>query len=185
VRQSWDKSKFFLVAGADGPSDQFLYEMPGDGGPLTRISKAPGKHTAVLSPDERWVADIYSYSNKPPDLYIQETLPGQDLKRLTPSPSAEFGQYGLQDQPIVMDPARDGIKVPSRMYKRANYRKGGPAIIVLRAGSLRRFANTAAIIGTVSTRGGAGIVRGATTAERRQCALLQFVHRRAAQFDLG
>ncbi len=52
VRQSKDKSKFYLIANAEGPSDQFLYEMPGEGGPLTRISQAPGKHTAVLSPDE-------------------------------------------------------------------------------------------------------------------------------------
>ena len=75
VRQSRDKSKFYLIASADGPSDQFLYEMPGDGGPLTRISQAPGKHTAVFSPDERFIADVYSYSNKPPDLYVQENRP--------------------------------------------------------------------------------------------------------------
>ncbi len=129
VRQSRDKSRFYLIANADGPADQFLYEMPGDGGPLTRISKAPGKHTAVLSPDERFIADVYSYSNKPPDLYVQENLPLQDLKRLTTSPSVEFGQYPWQDPPIVMVPARDGIKVPARMYKPAHYAKGGPAVI--------------------------------------------------------
>ena len=129
VRQSRDKSKFYLIASADGPSDQFLYEMPGDGGPLTRISQAPGKHTAVFSPDEHWIADVYSYSNKPPDLYVQENRPHQDLKRLTTSPSAEFAQYPWQDPPIVMVPARDGVKVPARMFKPANYRKGGPAVI--------------------------------------------------------
>jgi dipeptidyl aminopeptidase/acylaminoacyl peptidase len=129
VRQSKDKSKFYVIASADGPSDQFLYEMPGDGGPLTRISQAPGKHTAVLSPDERWIADVYSYTNKPPDLYIQENRPQQDLKRLTTSPSAEFSQYVWQDAPIVMVPARDGAKVPARMFKPANYKKGGPAVI--------------------------------------------------------
>ncbi|MGD0775848.1 MAG: alpha/beta fold hydrolase, partial [Candidatus Solibacter sp.] len=129
VRQSRDKSKFYLIANADGPSDQFLYEMPGDGGPLTRISKAPGKHTAVLSPDERSVADVYSYSNKPPDLYVQENKPQQDLQRLTTSPSAEFAQYAWQDPPIVMVPARDGIKVPARLFKPAHYKKGGPAVI--------------------------------------------------------
>jgi dipeptidyl aminopeptidase/acylaminoacyl peptidase len=129
VRQSRDKSKFYLIANADGPADQFLYELPGDGGPLTRISKAPGKHTAVLSPDEHWIADVYSYSNQPPDLYLQENRPGQDLKRLTTSPSAEFAQYVWLDPPIVMVPARDGVKVPARMYKPANYKKGGSAVI--------------------------------------------------------
>ena len=124
MRQSTDKSKFYLTASADGPSDQFLYEMPGDGGPLTRISNAPGKHAAVLSPDERLIADVYSYSNKPPDLYVQENRPQQDLKRLTTSPSAEFAQYAWQDPPIVMVPARDGVKVPARLFKPANYTQG-------------------------------------------------------------
>ena len=129
ARQSKDKSKFYLIATADGPSDQFLYELPGDGGALTRISKAPGKHTAALSPDEKWIADVYSYTNRPPDLYVQENQPGQELKRLTTSPSAEFSQYAWQDAPIVQVPARDGVKVPARLYKPANYKKGGPAVI--------------------------------------------------------
>jgi dipeptidyl aminopeptidase/acylaminoacyl peptidase len=129
VRQSRDKSKFYLVASADGPFDQFLYEMSADGGPLTRISKAPGRHAAVLSPDERWIADVYSYSNHPPELYVQENRPGQDLARLTTSPSPEFARYAWQDPPIVMVPARDGVKVPARMYKPASYKRGGPAVI--------------------------------------------------------
>ncbi len=129
VRQSKDKSKFYLTASADGPFDQFLYEMPADGGALARISQAPGKHAAVLSPDERYLADLYSYSNKPTDLYVQENRPQQDLKRLTTSPSPEFSQYAWQDPPIVMVPARDGVKVPARLYKPVNYKKGGPAVI--------------------------------------------------------
>jgi dipeptidyl aminopeptidase/acylaminoacyl peptidase len=128
VRQS-RQIKFYLIAAAEPPSDQSLYETPGDGCPLTRISKAPGKHTAFFSPDERFIADVYSYSNKPPDLYVQENRPQQDLKRLTTSPSADFAQYPWQDPPIVMVPARDGVKVPARLYKPANYRKGGPAVV--------------------------------------------------------
>ncbi|MEO8371563.1 MAG: alpha/beta fold hydrolase [Candidatus Solibacter sp.] len=75
------------------------------------------------------MADVYSYTNRPTDLYIQENKPGQDLKRLTTSPSEEFSRYAWQDAPIVQVPARDGVKVPARMYKPANYKKGGPAVI--------------------------------------------------------
>ncbi|MBS1854742.1 MAG: S9 family peptidase [Acidobacteria bacterium] len=131
VRQSRDKSKFYLTANADGPFDQFVYEMSGEGGPLTRISKAPGKHTAVLSPDENWIADIYSYTNRPPELYVQANRPGQDLTRLTTSPNPEFTQYPWQDPPIVMIPARDGARVPAHLYKPAAYPKGGPAVIFI------------------------------------------------------
>jgi dipeptidyl aminopeptidase/acylaminoacyl peptidase len=129
VTQSRDKSKFYLTATADGPSDVYLYEISGEGGPLTRISKAPGRHTTTLSPDERYIADIYSYTNKPPDLYVQENRPQQELTRLTTSPSPEFAQYAWQDAPIVQVPARDGVKVPARMFKPANYKKGGPAVV--------------------------------------------------------
>ena len=129
VRQSKDKSKFWLTANAEGPTDQYVYEMPGEGGSMVKLSKAPGKHTAVVSPDEKWIADLYSYTNKPTELYVQENRPGQELKRLTTSPNPEFAEYAWQDVPIVKVPARDGIQVPARMFKPANYRRGGPAVI--------------------------------------------------------
>jgi dipeptidyl aminopeptidase/acylaminoacyl peptidase len=129
ARQSRDKSKFYLTASAEGPFDQHLYEMGGDGNTLTRLSTLPGKHTATYSPDERWVADIYSYTNKPPDLYVQENRPRVDETRLTTSPSPEFSQYKWQDVPIVKVPARDGVPVPARLFKPANFKKGGPAVV--------------------------------------------------------
>ncbi len=135
VAQSRDKSKFYLTATADGPADQYLYEMSADGGPLIRMSNDAGKHVVTLSPDEHWIADIYSYTNKPPDLYVQENrkpgggVPQAPLKRLTTSPAPEFAQYPWQDAPIVEIPARDGVKVPARMFKPANYKRGGRAVI--------------------------------------------------------
>jgi dipeptidyl aminopeptidase/acylaminoacyl peptidase len=129
VHQSKDKSKFYLTANAEGPADQHLYEMSGDGGPLTRLTKLPGRHAATPSPDERWIADVYSYTNKPPDLYVQENRPQAEQKRLTTSPAPEFLQYAWQDAPIVNVPARDGVPVPARLFKPANFKKGGPAVI--------------------------------------------------------
>ena len=52
---------------------------------------APGKHAATVSPDDRWIADVYSYTNKPPELYVQENRPQQAAKqadRLHPPPSS-------------------------------------------------------------------------------------------------
>jgi dipeptidyl aminopeptidase/acylaminoacyl peptidase len=129
VRQSRDKSKFFLTASKDGPFDQFLYEMPGDGGPLTRITNEPGKHALTISPDERTIADLYSYSNKPTELYVRENKPGAPATRITTSPAPEFSQYKWIDPPIVMFTARDGVKVPARLFKPANFRRGGPGVV--------------------------------------------------------
>ena len=129
VRQSRDKSLFYLTASKDGPFDQFLYQMSGEGGPLTRITQEPGRHVTTLSPDEHWIADIYSYTNKPPDLYIRENDPKAVAKRITTSPSPEFAQYPWLDVPIVMVPARDGVKVPARLFQSASFKKGGPGVI--------------------------------------------------------
>jgi dipeptidyl aminopeptidase/acylaminoacyl peptidase len=129
ARPSRDKSKFYLTATKDGPFDQFLYEMPGEGGPLTRIVNEPGRHATVISPDERSIAEIYSYTNKPPELYVRENQPGAAATRVTTSPAPEFSQFPWLDVPIVMVPARDGVKVPARLFKPANFKKGGPGVI--------------------------------------------------------
>jgi dipeptidyl aminopeptidase/acylaminoacyl peptidase len=129
VRQSRDKSRFYLTASKDGPFDQFFYEMSAEGGPLTRLTDEPGKHAAVLSPDERSIADLYSYTNKPPELYVRANKPQAAATKVTTSPAPEFSQYKWLDAPIVMVPARDGVKVPARLFKPANFKKGGPGVI--------------------------------------------------------
>ena len=131
VRQMKDKSKFYITANRDTPFENHLYLMDGEGGPLTRLTKAPGKHATTLSPDERWIADIYSYTNKPPELYVQENRPEADSAKLTSSPAPEFWQYPWQDVPIVSVPARDGARIPARLFKPAAFKKGGPAVIFI------------------------------------------------------
>ena len=126
TRQSRDRSRFFLTASKDSPYENHLYVMDGEGGPLTRLTAAPGKHATTMSPDEQWFADIYSYTNKPPDLYVQEARPQAEPKRLTTSPAPEFSQYPWLDVPIVQFTARDGVKVPARLFKPANFKRGGP-----------------------------------------------------------
>ena len=129
VRQSKDKSHFYLTASKDSPYEQHLYEMDGDGGPLTRLTKEQGKHAATVSPDGRWIADIYSYTNQPPELYIQENRPLAEAKKLTTSPAPEFFQYPWLDVPIVTFTARDGVQVPARLFKPAGFKQGGPAVV--------------------------------------------------------
>jgi dipeptidyl aminopeptidase/acylaminoacyl peptidase len=122
VTQSPDKSHLYITGSKESLYDQDLYEMPGDGGPLTRLTKNAGKHEAVVSPDGKSIADVYSYTNKPPELYVDE-------KRVTASPAPEFNRYPWQDAPIVTFTARDGVKVPARLFKPANARRGGPGVI--------------------------------------------------------
>ena len=126
---SSDKTRFFLVTDETSPSDQEVYEMSVEGGARTRLTAAPGGHSCVPSPDDRWFADVYSYTNKPQELYAQETRPDAPAKKLTSSPAREFWEYPWLDTPIVEFRARDGAMVRAHVYKPANYRKGGPAVL--------------------------------------------------------
>lgn len=129
VRQSRDRLHFYLTASKDTPYEQHLYEISGEGGPLTRLTTAPGKHVTTFSPDDRWIADIYSYTNKPPELYVQENRAQAESLKLTSSPSPEFSQYPWHDVPIVTFTARDGVRVPARLFKPAIARPGGPGVV--------------------------------------------------------
>jgi dipeptidyl aminopeptidase/acylaminoacyl peptidase len=129
LRQSPDRSHFYLTANRDTAFENHLYEMSSEGGPLTRLTRLPGKHTTTISPGQRWIADVYSYTNRPPDLFVQENRPDADAKRLTTSPTPEFFEYPWLDAPIVEFTARDGVKVPARLFKPAGFKKGGAGVV--------------------------------------------------------
>ena len=129
VELSKDGTHFFLTTSETGYGERHLYSMSVDGGRRTRITSEPGNHRAVLSPDEKWIADVYSYTNKPPELFVAENRPGAAGKKITSSPASEFWDYPWLDVPIVEIPARDGVMVPARCYKPSNYKQGGPAVI--------------------------------------------------------
>ncbi len=129
VELSHDKSRFYLTTSEGDLAEQNLWSLPVSGGEPTRVTKATGMHQATLSPDEKWIADVYSYVNKPPELYVQPNETGAEAKRLTESPAPEFSEYHWLDTPIIHVPARDGAQIPAQIYKPANFRKGGPAVI--------------------------------------------------------
>jgi dipeptidyl aminopeptidase/acylaminoacyl peptidase len=129
VRMSDDKSHFFLTTSEVHPGERQLYSMPVEGGERTKITSMPGGNQAFVSPDEKMLALIYSYSNKPPELYITENRPGAEAKKITSSPSPEFWNYSWIDPPIVTFKARDGAEVYARLYKPRNYKRGGPGVI--------------------------------------------------------
>ena len=126
---SRDKTRFFLVTSEADPGEHNVYEMSASGGARTRLTSLPGGHSSVPSPDDQWFADIYSYTNKPPELYVQQSRPGAEAKKLTSSPAPDFWEYPWLDTPIVQIKARDGAMLRARLFKPANFQRGGPAVI--------------------------------------------------------
>jgi dipeptidyl aminopeptidase/acylaminoacyl peptidase len=129
VQMSDDKTRFFLTTSEVHPGERHFYTMSAEGGERTKITSMPGSSQAFVSPDEKTLALIYSYSNKPPELYIQENKPGATAIKVTSSPAPEFWNYAWIDPPIVTFKARDGAEVYARLYKPKNWKRGGPAVI--------------------------------------------------------
>jgi dipeptidyl aminopeptidase/acylaminoacyl peptidase len=130
VHVSGDRKDFVFTASKESLHELHLYRMPVGGGAMTKLTNEPGWHDAELSPDGRIVADVHSYTNKPHELYVNGV-------RVTTSPAPEFATYPWLDAPIVYVPARDGAKVPARMYKPANWNGGAAVMFVHGAGYLQ------------------------------------------------
>jgi dipeptidyl aminopeptidase/acylaminoacyl peptidase len=129
VRLSDDKSKFYFTSSEGSFFERHLYSMSIEGGARTRITSLAGFNQPEISPDETMIADIRSYSNKPPELYLEPMTPGAAAKQVTTSPLPEFFNYNWIDPPIVDFKARDGATVYGHLYKPANWRAGGAAVI--------------------------------------------------------
>ena len=126
---SHDTSTVYLTTSEGSLFERHLWKMPVTGGAPARLTKLAGSHQAVLSPDEKWLADIYSVTGKPPEVYVQANQPMATATKITDSPAPEFATYPWTDPPIVEIPARDGAKVPGHLYKAKDYKAGGPAVI--------------------------------------------------------
>lgn len=134
VRLSKDKTKFYFTSSEGGPFQRHLFSMATTGGPRTQITGLPGLNQVDISPDESTLADVRSYSNKPPELYLLRNQPMDEkesasIKPVTTSPIPEFFTKDWIDPRLVSFKARDGATVWGRMYMPANYKGGGPAVL--------------------------------------------------------
>jgi dipeptidyl aminopeptidase/acylaminoacyl peptidase len=129
VQISPDKTKFYFTSSEGSPFERHFYSMTLNGGARTRITSVAGSHAVDVSPDETMLADIYSYSNKPPELFLRPAKADSAATQVTHSPLPEFFTNDWIDPPIVSFKARDGATVHGRMYMPANYKGGGPAVI--------------------------------------------------------
>jgi dipeptidyl aminopeptidase/acylaminoacyl peptidase len=127
---SKDKKFFYITTNEVHPGEQHFYRLPIAGGKAERITTLTGANQVSMSPDEKWIAVLYSYSNKPWELYLQENKPGGKLQQVTKlGQSDEFKAYAWKDPEVVTFKARDGADVYARLYRPAKADPAKPAVI--------------------------------------------------------
>ncbi len=131
-----DKKYFYLATNEAHPGEKHFYKMPVAGGKAEKLTSMVGAHEVSLSPDEKWLAYRYSYSNKPWELFIQENKVGAKPLQITESLSAEFKSYAWKDPLVTSFKARDGADVYARVYAPAKP-NGAAVVFVHGAGYLQ------------------------------------------------
>ena len=136
VELSKDKKFFYLLTNEVHPGEKQFYRLPLSGGKAEKITSLTGAHEVAMSPDEKWLAYRYSYSNKPWELYLQENKPAAKPQLITNSLSDEFKSYPWRDPEVTTIKARDGASIYARIYKPAKP-NGAAVIFVHGAGYLQ------------------------------------------------
>lgn len=126
---SKDKKSWYLTTSEVHPGERHFYRMPLMGGKMEKLTVMVGENNVALSPDESKLAILYSYSNVPAELYVQENKPGAKPVKLTSGQSEEFKSYAWRDPQLVTFAAKDGAKVPARLYLPEASKKNGAAVI--------------------------------------------------------
>lgn len=126
---SKDKKHWFLTTSEVHPGERHFYKLPVMGGKMEKLTQMTGNNNVQLSPDEKQMAILYSYSNKPWELYLKKTDAKSEAKQLTSGQSEIFKSYDWREPKLVKFEAEDGVMVPARIYKPSESANNGAAVI--------------------------------------------------------
>jgi dipeptidyl aminopeptidase/acylaminoacyl peptidase len=116
-----DKKFFYITTNEIHPGEQHFYRLNISDGKKERLTTMTGANDVTVSPDEKYLAILYSYTNKPWELYLQENRPGGRIEQVTNlGRSDEFKAYDWRDPELISFPASDGANVFARIYKPKN-----------------------------------------------------------------
>ena len=129
TRGAWAVSSFdippaakaiFYVGNEGRPEERHLFRVGLRGGPPVRLSRRPGTHAPVVSPDGSFAADIFSSDEIPFDLFLTRigSAAGtvDDERQVTRSPRPEFNDTTWAKPRYVTFPSRtDGTTLYGRL----------------------------------------------------------------------
>jgi dipeptidyl aminopeptidase/acylaminoacyl peptidase len=111
-----DGRKFYLTTSEVHPGERHLYTLPVDGGARTKITSMPGSNQAEVSPDESTLGLVFSYSNKPPEVYVMPNAAGAAATQVTTTPTEAWRSFRWIDPKVITFKARDGVDVYARLF---------------------------------------------------------------------
>ncbi len=113
---SRDGKKFYLTTSEVHPGERHLYSMSLDGSARTKVTGMVGSNEAEISPDDATLGLLFSYSNKPPEVFVMPNTPGAQAVQVTTSPTEDWRSFKWIDPKVITFKARDGVDVYARLF---------------------------------------------------------------------
>lgn len=120
---------WYFTSNETHPGERHFYRMDLNGKNKIKLTSMPGRNDVTLSPDEKYMVIRYSYANKPWELFLQENNPEGKPMQITHSLTNEFLSYQWREPEFITFKARDGVRVPARLYRPEKVTPGSPAVI--------------------------------------------------------
>jgi dipeptidyl aminopeptidase/acylaminoacyl peptidase len=111
-----DGKKFYVASTEVHPGERHVYSVPVDGGARTKLTSMTGSNEGPVSPDDSTIGLVFSYSNRPPEVYVMPNTPGAAARQVTTTPTAEWRSFNWIDPKVITFKARDGVDVHARLF---------------------------------------------------------------------
>lgn len=125
-----DKKSFYITTNQVDPGQTQFYRLSINDKKQERITTMEGGNDVTVSPDGKQLAILYSYTNKPWELYLQKNeVNSKPLQITQKAETPEWRNYPWRDPDVVTFKARDGSEVHARVYTPRNLVKNAPAVV--------------------------------------------------------
>jgi dipeptidyl aminopeptidase/acylaminoacyl peptidase len=111
-----DRKRFYVLTSEKHLGERHIYAMALEGGARTALTSMTGSNAGEASPDDSTFGLVYSYSNKPPELYLMPNRPGALARQVTTTPTEEWRSFKWADPQVLTFKARDGVEVYARLF---------------------------------------------------------------------
>ena len=111
-----DRTKLFITTNEVHPGERHFYTMSVDGGVRTKVTSMTGSNEVTVSPDEKSLALIYSYSKTPPEVFVMPFTADAKATQVTTTPTEEWRNFKWIDPKVITYKTRDGQNVYARLY---------------------------------------------------------------------
>lgn len=125
-----DKKTFYITTNQPEPSQRQFYQLDIQSKKITQISQKIGGYDVSISPDGKYLAELFSTSVHPWELFLQQNKKGAEEERIThKAESKAYASYNWRKPKIITFKDRDNEDVYASIYSPKEHKKAGPAVI--------------------------------------------------------